>query len=137
MRALLLTGCCALVLLACGNNDDPEVVVDVESRISIKSGVYGQTMRATRVDSDAPEPFPLALDIVSTIGDILITVATVSSDKDGFYELDLPPGGYAICVSSFGNCQELRVQADQCVRFDYEFGAPAGWSGPRSRNCAN
>ncbi|MCP3064958.1 carboxypeptidase regulatory-like domain-containing protein [Myxococcus sp. K38C18041901] len=53
-------------------------------------------------------------------------VASVRSDDDGFYEVELAAGDHVICTS-FERCTDFRVEPEQTVRLDYAMSVGPGW----------
>ncbi|AKQ68405.1 hypothetical protein A176_005317 [Myxococcus hansupus] len=56
-------------------------------------------------------------------------MGSVTSTREGFYEVALEPGRYRICTT-FERCTEFVVEEGQLVRLDYEFSVGPGWSAP-------
>ena len=120
---------CALLLLAMSgigcDDDSPNIDRDVEKRLTIATGVYGQTTSQDDVGDHPVQYNRMDLSVFATDGDTALE--TVPSDDVGFYEIPLPPGDYSICTS-FQRCADFRVQSGQCVRLDYEYGVGPGWA---------
>ena len=129
-----LLWCCFLVpwLVACTNNHEIGIDRDVENRLTISSGVYGQTTAQDDVGVNPVEYNRMTLS-VSSQGDSA-HLAEVTSDDIGFYEIPLSVGSYAICTS-FGRCADFEVVVGQCVRLDYEFSVGPGWETAKPISC--
>jgi hypothetical protein len=125
----LLLSCAALLSgLACTSVDPI-----VEDRLTISSGIYGQTTSLDDVGDHSPEYMSMELTVTPSSDDGA-RVSTVRSDEAGFFESELLPGSYSICTT-FGRCADFDVQPGQCVRLDYEFGPGPGWSQSTSIDC--
>ena len=123
----------AFVLLALGCGGAPSIDRQVETRLTITSGVYGQTTSVDDVGPSSPEYFPMTLSVFNS-QDQDIALASARSDEVGFYQIQLSPDNYTICTS-FDRCTALLVLTGQCTRLDYEFSDRLGWSAPRSCTC--
>ncbi len=131
----MLIGCCLLALCGSGCTSAGASGVDrnVEMRLTISSGVYGQTTSQDDVGDHAPEFNSMEMSVFqSESGDA--PIAKAKSDEVGFYEVALQPGDYSICTS-FARCSTFRVEQDQCVRLDYEFSAAIGWATAETSPC--
>lgn len=98
-----------------------------EEAVTISQGVYGMTSYADDVCAPRCDhgPMSMTLTIKSLPQDA--DVASVTSDKDGFYEAALALGEYRICTT-FGRCTDFSVGTDELVRRDYEMSVGPGWS---------
>ena len=126
---------CSVVLWIFGcasDNAAAEIDRRVEDRLTISTGVYGQTTAQDDVGNDPVEYNPMTLS-VSARGDST-PLAEVTSDDNGFYEIPLSPGNYSICTS-FGRCTDFEVGEGQCVRLDYEFSVGPGWATAETIPC--
>jgi hypothetical protein len=96
---------------------------DVEARVTVTHGVYGQTV-IWNDDDDGPYP------LVDYEFDVTATNATapapVISDDVGFYQLELDAGSYRICTT-WSECGTFTVPATGVVRFDYDGSHAQGW----------
>ena len=133
MRMTMFAGCVTFALTACGEANT-SIDRQVESQLTIASGVYGQTTSVDDVGSNSPQYFPMTLSVFNS-EDHNAALANARSDERGFYEIQLSPGEYTICTS-FDRCTPLPVSDGQCIRLDYEFSVGPGWSAPRVRSCA-
>ena len=132
MRRMILTGCFTFALASCGAANTG-IGRQVETRLTINSGVYGQTTSVDDVGNHSPEPCPMTLSVFNS-QDHNIAFASARSDQAGLYQIQLSPGDYTICTS-FGRCTALPVLTGQCTRLDYEFSVGPGWSAPRATTC--
>src|SRR5437870_1865164 len=108
-----------LVAAACG------VDRDVEHRVTITTGVYGQTTSSSDVGSDrGPHYYQMDIELRDHTD---ARLAQARSGEQGFYELAAVPADYRIC-SSFGRCTDITIAANQRLRCDYEFTLGGGWS---------
>lgn len=100
---------------------------DVEDRVTIADGVYGQAVIFDD-SGDVTGPFALTkieLDVTDTNTSASISVVT---DDVGFYQLELAPGSYQICTTWLEcSVPPFTVPADGVVRIDYDGGAPERW----------
>lgn len=116
-----------VVLLGLGCSEDAAIDRDVEDQLTISSGVYGQTTARDDVAAYNPiEYHQMSLAVFSSI-DRTTPIANVTSSVNGFFEVALSPGDYAICTA-FQRCSEFSVADGQCVRLDYEFSEGPGWA---------
>jgi hypothetical protein len=113
-------GLSLLFLSACSTGVDR----NVESKVTITTGVYGQT---TEVDDVGTHPSPTyhTMQIELQHPDSA-PVASATSGEQGFYELAAEPADYRICTT-FGRCLAITVVAGQRLRCDYEFSIGPGW----------
>lgn len=128
----MLVGGVTLGLAAC-SEASPGIDRQVEDRLTISSGVYGQTTSLDDVGNNSPQYYPMTLSVF-TSQDHNAAVASATSDQRGFYQIQLAPADYAICTS-FDRCSPVSVTDRQCVRLDYSFSFGPGWSEPRARPC--
>lgn len=99
---------------------------DPEAARTISQGVYGLTEYVDDVCSSSCDPEPRSMSLlIHTLPDREL-VASVKSDDDGFYEVELASGDYVICTS-FERCTDFQVEPGQTVRLDYEMSVGPGW----------
>ncbi len=109
-----------LISVACGD-------VDPDEAVTISQGVYGMTSYVNDVCSSECEREPRSMTLLVKSLPQDMDVASVTSNKDGFYEAALVPGDYRICTT-FGRCTDFSVGIDELVRLDYEMSVGPGWS---------
>lgn len=98
---------------ACGDVDE-----DVEDRLTITQGVYGQTTLRDDVGDNPREAIEMTLTVSAGTLDANTKLGDVTSGDQGFYEYPLDAGDYVICTS-FQRCTTFSVAAAQRVRLDY------------------
>ncbi|GHG70631.1 hypothetical protein [Comamonas sp. JC664] len=98
--------------------------------LSISQGVYGLTTYAEDVCTGKCDAGPKSMTFSLRALPGETDVGTVTSSREGFYEVALEPGGYRICTT-FERCTDFTVEAGQLVRLDYESSVGPGWSLPR------
>jgi hypothetical protein len=114
---------------------------DVEARLTISQGVYGQTTLWDDVDNPRNPPveyFPMDIS-VSHADEAGPAIAAVKSDEVGFYEIYLDPGAYKLCTSS-DHCTQFRLDSGDCARLDYEYDSSMhtnGWAEAKTTPCSN
>lgn len=97
--------------LSCASaQSDHGIDRQVENRLTISSGVYGQTTSVDDVGPSEAEYFRMSLH-VSAQGD-WTSRATITSNEVGFYQAPLPAGAYSICTS-FDRCTDFEVAEGQ------------------------
>ena len=106
MRNLLL---CAISVAACG------VYHDIEEKITIDQGVYGLLV-ANNIPAANQD-----VTVFAAGGNTAF--ATMPSDGDGVYQIDLAPGDYTLCTFS---CTPITVPAASTVRYDWTSGPGGG-----------
>jgi hypothetical protein len=109
---------------ACDTGSAVVVSRDIDGRVDIGHGVYGQTV-IWGGDNEDDGPFALgkvelAVTAVNAGGS-----AKVTTDDVGFYELALDTGTYDMCTSWL-ECRRFDVPASGVIRFDYD-GSQTGW----------
>jgi hypothetical protein len=106
MKYLLL----AWLIGACG------VDHDIESKVTIDQGVYGLLL--------AGDNLPAASESVAVYRAGATTVfATMTSDHDGVYQIDLANGDYTLCTAS---CTPIATPSNALVRYDWTSGPGGG-----------
>src|SRR6266513_1535567 len=92
---------------------------DIEHRLTITTGVYGQTTSFNDVGANmSPKYYQMDIELR---GRDDVHLANTRSADQGFYEIATAPGPYRICTS-FGRCTNIDIAVDQRLRCDYEFG---------------
>jgi hypothetical protein len=117
--------CCA-VLAACGTSFDP----NIESRVTITRGVYGQ---AAAFDDEEPGGPPqyypgLTVSRFASASDVKTPLASTQSDDRGFYQLEINDPTFTICLFFQDGSLSACASADTPqapVRVDYGIG-PVG-----------
>jgi len=129
MNSSLGIWCClfAVGVSACASASAGGIDRHVEDRVTLSTGVYGQTTSQDDIGDSPVKYKQMMLSVSAGAGDP--PLATQTSDGVGFYEFPLTPGDYSLCTS-FGRCTALHVETGQCVRLDYEFSEGPGWSAP-------
>jgi hypothetical protein len=112
MRYLLF----ALVVAGCG------IDRNIESKITIRQGVYGLLVRGCDTSGCQDQPDGGEHVIVYSPG-VTSAFATTTSDADGVFQIDLPPGDYTLCTYS---CTPIAVAAHATVRYDWTSGPGGG-----------
>jgi hypothetical protein len=107
MRSLL----CGLLLLAsaCGLDRN------IDRKVTIHQGVYGLLV-------DAQDQPALNVAVFVYAAGHVGAPAMTTSDRDGVYQIALPPGDYTLCTMG---CTVIAVPASGKVRYDWT-GGPAG-----------
>jgi hypothetical protein len=86
---------------------------------TIQDGVYGRTTTSSDIGG---EPDTVYGNVPITVFADASLVAETTSDDDGFYELELVPGHYEICVQNAPPAsileQRLTNCAGKCTYFD-------------------
>jgi hypothetical protein len=131
----MLMGCCMLAMCGSGCTGAELFGIDrnVETKLTITSGVYGQTTSQDDVGDHAPEYKSMQVNVFSSSSDEA-PLATATSDEVGFYEIALLPGDYSMCTV-FGRCRDFRADQGQCVRLDYEYSVGPGWTTSEVIDC--
>ena len=104
-------------LAACGGED----LVDPDELVTIQQGVYGITISGcdtTGCTESAYEGAPLMVTPTGGAAPI-----TMTSDADGFFELELDAGTYELCVHS---CIDIEIVAGMRLRRDFVSGPGGG-----------
>jgi len=99
--------------------------VDIDSKVTIEQGVYGQT-RVTIDYGDDPGPHPTRVPVEIRLEEGAEPIATMVSGGDGFFEIPVAAGTYLICDDDFG-CVSFEVPALEdggLVRCDHAGGPP-------------
>ncbi len=120
MKSLAL----AALLLATSCTSAATVVSrDVEDRVTVTHGLYGQAV-AWGDGGEGDGPFALSTNLdVSADASSSVLLAT---DPVGFFQLALDAGTYQICTA-WQDCHEFAVPASGVIRIDYQFGVDTGW----------
>ena len=105
MRYLLL----ALLSVGCGVNHD------IEDKVTIDQGVYGLLV--------ANEIPAANQDVTVYAAGEATAFATMTSDGDGIYQIDLPNGDYTLCTAS---CTPISTPAAAKIRYDWTNGPGGG-----------
>jgi hypothetical protein len=122
----------AIVVGACNST---EFRTDIEDRVTISQGVYGQTLTRNKPDSApfyAGRIYVLAYSDDET-GEADESYAYVLSGTEGLYQIQLNPGSFYLCAADSlasqaeFDCTEVEVPSGQRVRMDYCGGAGVGW----------
>ena len=115
-----LLGLSLLALAGCTGVDR-----NVEPRVTITAGIYGQTtIRNDEGYDTSPKYLTMDVSLLRLDG---TPVASVTSGEQGFYELAAEPADYQLCTSH-PRCTNLTLVAEQRVRCDWESGVAARWS---------
>ena len=122
-----------LGLCACSGGGNETVDRNVEGRLTITQGVYGQTTSQDDVGDNPVQYYSMNLAIFPK-GETTNPINTVTSDAQGFYQLGLDPGAYSLCTS-FNRCTNVELKAGECVRLDYSFSIALGWSEATTMPC--
>jgi hypothetical protein len=96
---------------------------DVEARVTVTHGVYGQTVIWNDSDDGPYALVDYEFDVTATNA---TSPAPVISDDVGFYQLELDAGSYRICTA-WSDCGTFTVPATGVVRFDYDGSSALGW----------
>ena len=99
----------ALLAVGCG------VDRDIEGKVTIQQGVYGLL-----VTNDLPASNQ---DVTVFAVGAQSVFATMTSDHDGVYQIDLPDGEYTLCTSA---CTPISTPASDTVRYDWTSGPGGG-----------
>ena len=81
---------------------------DPEDALSISQGIYGMTTYVDDVCRGECEVEPISMTLLVQALPGETEVASVQSNRDGFYQLSLEPGQYRICTT-FGRCTDFSV----------------------------
>ena len=103
---------------ACTTTD----LIDPDAVVTIEQGLYGLTISGcdtSGCETSAYEHAPITL----TAAGATTPLVTTTSDDDGFFQLAVAPGSYALCVHS---CIDITVGAGERVRIDFESGPGGG-----------
>ena len=121
----------AFAASACGSSDK---VVDrnVEKRLTITQGLYGQATAYTAGASEEPLVYIPGEELIVFPGNQPVTadsvvLASTKSDDHGFFQIQLDAGTYFLCTS-FRRCVNPSVRAGECVRYDFDYGDAEAWS---------
>jgi hypothetical protein len=99
----------AWLIGACGMDHD------IESKVTIDQGVYGLLIAGE---------IPAADQTVMVYRAGSPTVfATMTSDHDGVYQIDLVTGDYTLCTA---NCTPISTSSSALVRYDWTSGPGGG-----------
>jgi hypothetical protein len=99
----------ALLVGGCG------VDRNIEDKVTISQGVYGLLLA-----SDQPV---VNQEVTVFSAGAQRTFATMTSDGDGVYQIDLPNGDYTLCTSS---CVTIETPSAATVRYDWTNGPGGG-----------
>lgn len=113
-------------LCACNSTD---FRTDIEDRVTIAHGVYGQTL-SVPADKGAGTLYWSGLYVY------VLPDATddepyyaVRSGTEGLYQMSLDEGTYTLCTEQ-GDCTAIAIAPDARLRVDYWGGAGMGWKTP-------
>src|ERR1700737_3440396 len=105
-QSMILNGTLALVsalaIAACGGTTTA-VDRNIGPRVTVATGVYGQTTEYDDVGAQNMPVYKMDLRLVGADG---ATVKTMTSGDRGFYEVAVDAGAYRICTS-FDRCQAI------------------------------
>ena len=88
---------------------------NIADKVTIDQGVYGLLL-------DGDQPAANQNVTVFSAG-ATAAYATMQSDGDGVYQIDLPDGDYTLCTSA---CVPIATPASATVRYDWTSGPDGG-----------
>ncbi|MEO6773379.1 MAG: hypothetical protein ABI467_10170 [Kofleriaceae bacterium] len=112
----ILVSCC--LLGAC-------TAPPVDDWVSIDRGIYGALRTYCDTAFCGGDDVLDHAKVLVEDGAMAQTLATTTSDGDGYYEVALEPGDYAICMDGT-SCGSFSVAVDTLVRLDFEAGPGGG-----------
>ena len=123
-KTIIIVSLFAVAVAGCGGSFDR----NIESRVTISQGVYGQTVSYDDAAPVSHDYLTGNLKVFTAPRNDSPAVAETTSDDHGFYEVELAPGDYEICIN--GNlCHAFTVAAQSRVRLDYQSFEPGWWEG--------
>ena len=108
----------ALIVAGCGDSIDRQI----EDQITIEQGVYGLLISGCDTTGCQDQPATNEPVMVYAAGEDGAH-ASVKSDSNGVYQVDLEAGDYTICTYS---CTPITVPAFTTVRYDWTSGPGGG-----------
>ncbi|MGE0397664.1 MAG: hypothetical protein AB7T06_13165 [Kofleriaceae bacterium] len=102
MRVALL-----VVLAACAAEPMPSELACVERAVAIRQGIFGYALFEYEPACNCQRTRANARITAMRVG--LGVETAVTTELDGFYELELEPGEYGLCIDR-GTCEDITVE---------------------------
>ena len=94
-KTIIIVSLFAVAVAGCGGSFDR----NIESRVTISQGVYGQTVSYDDAAPVSHDYLTGNLKVFTAPRNDSPAVAETTSDDHGFYEVELAPGDYEICIN--------------------------------------
>jgi hypothetical protein len=122
------------VLSACNSAD---FRTDIEDRVNIMQGIYGQITAIPPPDNDPQPSYWAGLYLYLFVEEkdeeqeqseeTYKFVGEVRSGSEGFYQFPMEAGSYQFCTESL-NCTDITIATGDLRRLDYKGGSGSGWT---------
>lgn len=113
------------LLAGCGGSVDR----NIEGRVTLSQGVYGQTIDYNDVAPGSFEYMSEKLRVFAAPRGDSAAIAETTSDDRGFYEIQLETGDFEICINADRTCHAFTIAEQARIRLDYQSFEPGWWEG--------